>query len=60
MGNTPIVHVTQAEPARNNNLAILIDPPPEPILIADGHVDLATVIPRHPRPVFELKTDLRI
>jgi hypothetical protein len=60
MGNTPVVSVTQIAPAKNNDGAIVIGPPPGPILIADGRVDRSTVIPRHPRPVFELKTDLRI
>lgn len=60
MGNAPVVSTVQAVPAKKNTFAVLSDLPPEPILIADGHVDRLTVIPRHPRPVFELKTDLRI
>jgi hypothetical protein len=60
MGNAPAVSVVQAEPAKKSTLAILPDPPREPRLFAEGHVDRSTVIPRHPRPVFDLKTDLRI
>ena len=61
MGNTaPVVGVAQAEPAKRSVLAVVSDPPPEPYLVAAGHVDRASALPRHPRPVFELKTDLRI
>ena len=61
MGNAaPVVSVAQAEPAKRSTLAIVSDPPPEPYLVAAAHVDRASALPRHPRPVFELKTDLRI
>jgi hypothetical protein len=60
MGNAPVVSVAQAEPAKKSLLAIVSDPPPDLFVVASGHIDLSSVLPIHPRPVFDLKTDLRI
>lgn len=60
MGNAPVVNVVQVEPAKKSLLAIVSDPPPDPFMMAARHIDRSAVFPRHPRPVFDLKTDLRI
>ena len=60
MGNAPVISVVQAEPTKRSPHAIVSDPPPEPFTVATAQVDRASAFPRHPRPVFELKTDLRI
>jgi hypothetical protein len=60
MGNTPVVSVVQVEPAKKSLLAIVSDPPPDPFMAAAKYTDCAAALPRHPRPVFDLKTDLRI
>ena len=60
MGNAPVVSVVQVEPAKKSLLAIVSDPPPDPFMVAAGHIDRSAVLPIHPRPVFDLKTDLRI
>jgi len=60
MGNAPVVSVAQAEPSKRSIHAIVSDPPPDPFLMAARRTDRSAALPRHPRPVFELKTDLRI
>jgi hypothetical protein len=60
MGNAPVVSVVQAEPAKRSLNAIAIEAPPPPLLALNAQVDRDPAIPRHPRRVFELKTDLRI
>lgn len=60
MGNTPVVSVVQAEPSKRSIHAIAVDPPPDLLLATIRHMVDSGSVPRHPRPVFELKTDLRI
>jgi len=60
MGNAPVVSVVQVEPAKKSLLAIVSDPPPDPFTAAAKYIDRSAALPRHPRPVFDLKTDLRI
>jgi hypothetical protein len=60
MGNAPVVSVVQAEPAKKSLLAVVSDPPPDPFMLAAGQVDRSAALPLHSRPVFDLKTDLRI
>ena len=60
MGTSPVVSVVQAEPSKRSTHAVISDLPPDPYLVAIRHVDRSTALPLHPRPVFELKADLRI
>ena len=60
MGNTPVVSVVQAEPAKKSTLAIVSAPLAEPIQLANAEVERQSAIPLHPRPVLDLKADFRI
>ncbi len=60
MGNAPLVTSVQMAPTKQTVLANEPDPPPK-ILIASAHGEIL-VVPglRFEKPVFDLKTDLRI
>ena len=61
MGRAPVVTVVaQSVPAKKIILAVAADSPPEPLLIERGRAEWSSAIALYQKPVFELKTDLRI
>ena len=61
MGRSPVVTVVgHSVPVKKIILAVAADSPPEPLLIERGRAQWSSAIALYQKPVFELKTDLRI